>query len=85
MCVFLVARLKQQTRPFSEGKICYRTPLFCIVCRNTLSDCVFARTHHIATNKKFGTFSSKQVIPNKSAKLSVFDTAVCSDKYVTKL
>jgi hypothetical protein len=70
---------------YNQGKICYRTPLFCVVCRNTLLNCVFARTHRIAKNGKFGTFSSKLVISNKSAKLSIFGTVVCSDKCVTKL
>jgi hypothetical protein len=41
--------------------------------------------HRIAKNRKFGTFFSKLVISNKSAKLSIFGTVVCSGKYVTKL
>jgi hypothetical protein len=49
------------------------------------SDCVFAKTHCIAKKGKFDTFSSKPAISNKSAKLSIFGTAVCSGKYVTKL
>jgi hypothetical protein len=68
-----------------KGKICYRTPLFCVICRNTLLNCVFTRTHRIAKNGKFGTFSSKLVISNKSVKLSIFGTVVCSGKCVTKL
>jgi senataxin len=70
---------------FKLGKICYRTPLFCVVCRNTLLNCVFARTHRIVKNGKFGTFSSKLVISNKSVKLSIFGTVMCSGKYVIKL
>jgi hypothetical protein len=52
------------------------------LCRNILLDCIFARTHHIAKNGKFDTFTSKPVISIKSVELSA---AVCSGKCVTKL
>jgi hypothetical protein len=67
------------------GKICYRTLLFCVVCPITLLNCVFARTHGIVKKEKFYIFSLKPVISNKSVKLSIFGTAVCSSKYVIKL
>jgi hypothetical protein len=84
--IFVIRLLTNRlTACLKLGKICYITALFFIVYRNTQLNCVFARTHRIIQNGKFGTFSSKPLISNKSAKLSIFGTTVCSDKYVTKL
>jgi hypothetical protein len=47
------------------------TQLFCVISCNTLSDCVFARTHTTLQKKRFDVFSLKPVISNKSAELYV--------------